>query len=170
MRYAIMAMSIASLIALPGCSKANDRSVSTPPGNDSVEQNIAPSIANEVAAPSAGQAKEDEVSTPAEVGPSSAVYGDCYLKIGSRLYLDIRKTCPIFPLQDDHGGLILNSDGEHPVKGYFVYLTPNGDGTAGATWNEEPGISHAQALLSEKLRRDGACWYDDRVRICAKKR
>lgn len=171
MQYPMMVALTALFVA--GCS-GTERDNAAGPVREEVAANVAPAVqpaANAVnAATSTG--KDDAIETDASTGrdPESPIYGDCYLKIDGKVYLDIRKTCPMFPLGDGKGGLILNSDGENEVKTYFAYLTPNGDGTAGATWNEEPGITHAQALLSENLKREGACWSDARVKICATRR
>lgn len=158
-------MAMVAVMALSACN-SGEQATTAAQKPDNVT--AAPNVAANVAEAPADNAVDGNASAAAD--PESPLYGDCYLRIDGKVYLDIKKDCPIFPLRDGQGSLILNSDGENEVKGYFAYLTPNGDGTAGASWNEEPGATHAQAPLSEKLKRDGACWADERVRICAMKR
>jgi hypothetical protein len=160
---------VALVLALAACSggeksTGNETATASVTGN---AQNIAD--APVTAANADANAAVDGAALEAS-DPTSSISGDCYLKIDGKVYLDIKKDCPMVSLHDGHGGLILNSDGENQTKTYFAYLTPNGDGTAGASWNAEPGATHAQSLLSENLKRDGACWFDSRVRICAIRR
>ena len=152
--------------ALVACSGGED-SLANDARTPTVAQNAA---GNAAGAPVPDADAAGNVAEPEADSSVSTIYGDCYLRIDGKVYLDIKKDCPMVSLHDGNGSLILNSDGEHQVKTYFAYLTPNGDGTAGASWNEEPGVTHAQALLSENLKRDGACWFDSRVRICATQR
>lgn len=179
MKAVIVAMAAAGLL-LGGCSgKGGDKDAA--PSNDAASANVV-NATNAPANAAAVTGADNAVAGDAVAGnavdgaalesgdPESAIYGDCYLKVDGKVVLDIRKDCPMVSLHDGQGSLILNSDGESEIKGIFAYLTPNGDGTAGASWNEEPGVTHAQAPLSEKLKRDGACWADERVRICATKR
>lgn len=155
-------------LATAGCAKAEKDGNAAASANASASSLPAP-----VAAPVGGNAANSaNAAAPEEAtgsDPESAMYGDCYLKIDGKVYIDVKKDCPMFPLNDGKGGLIVNSDGEEYLGGYFAYLQPNGDGTASASWNEEKGATHAQSPLSETLKRDGACWYDKRVRICATK-
>lgn len=158
-------------LAVAGCAGGEKDGNAAAPANEIVANVSASNEAAPVAAPagdSAANAAADEGATGSD--PESAMYGDCYLKVDGKVYIDVKKDCPMFPLNDGKGGLIVNSDGEEYLGGYFAYLQPNGDGTASASWNEEKGATHAQSLLSETLKRDGACWYDKRVRICATKR
>jgi hypothetical protein len=52
-------------------------------------------------------------------------------------------------------------------KGAFAYVTIMSKGVAEASWNEGNSI-RAQAPLGE-LKRNGACWSNKKVTICAKK-
>lgn len=52
-------------------------------------------------------------------------------------------------------------------KGVFVYVTIFSKGLAGGSWNEGTS-THAQAPLGD-LKRNGACWSNKKVTICAKK-
>jgi hypothetical protein len=49
---------------------------------------------------------------------------------------------------------------------YFAYVNVSSPGVADASWNGDPPTSHAQERLGE-LRRRGACWESNTVRICA---
>ncbi|MDO7833641.1 hypothetical protein Q4610_01150 [Sphingobium sp. HBC34] len=175
MKAVIVAVAAAGLL-LGGCSgKGGDNGAT--PANEAMANgaidNAADAPANAAAATGADNAVAGNAVDGAALesgDPESAIYGDCYLRVDGKVVLDIRKDCPMVSLHDGQGSLILNSDGESEIKGIFAYLTPNGDGTASASWNEEPGVTHAQAPLSEKLKRDGACWADERVKICATKR
>lgn len=156
-------------LAVAGCAKGEKE------GNAAASANAAAanaSVSNETAPVGDNAANAVNAAAEETTGsdPESAMYGDCYLKVDGKVYIDVKKDCPMFPLNDGKGGLIVNSDGEEYLGGYFAYLQPNGDGTASASWNEEKGATHAQSPLSETLKRDGACWYDKRVRICATKR
>ncbi|MCP1468855.1 hypothetical protein J3E64_000522 [Sphingobium sp. OAS761] len=142
---------------------------------------MATSDAGNAASPARNEAAAGDTASPGPVPPvevaagnviasQSALRGDCSLTIDGKTYLDLKNDCPIYPLNDGKGGLIVNSDGEHEVEGYFAYLLPNGDGTASASWNAEIGATHAQSPLSEHLTRDGACWADAHVRLCATRR
>ncbi|WP_254798740.1 hypothetical protein [Sphingobium sp. AS12] len=158
-------------LLLTACSGA-DKSSTNEAAIVNINRNVAANPGNLADAPvmAAGSGADAAVAPPDASKPVSAIYGDCYLKIDGKIVLDLKKDCPIVSLHDGKGSLILNSDGEHEVETYFVYLTPNGDGTAGASWNEEPGARHAHSFLSEKLKRDGACWFDTRIRVCATSR
>lgn len=158
-------------LAVAGCAKGEQEGNAAAPANAAAANASASNEAAPVAAPegdNAANAAAPEEATGSD--PESAIYGDCYLKVDGKVYIDVKKDCPMFPLNDGKGGLIVNSDGEEYLGGYFAYLQPNGDGTASASWNEEKGATHAQSPLSETLKRDGACWFDKRVRICATKR
>ncbi|MBB3980868.1 hypothetical protein GGR44_000499 [Sphingobium fontiphilum] len=158
-------------LAVVGCAKDDKDGNAAAPSNTAAANASPANEAAPVAAPEGDNAAN--AAAPGEASgsdPESAMYGDCYLKVDGKVYIDIKKDCPMFPLNDGKGGLIVNSDGEELLGDYFAYLQPNGDGTASASWNEEKGATHAQAPLSETLKRDGACWYDKRVRICATKR
>lgn len=117
------------------------------------------------------RATVDNQSTENSDSPTGPAFaGDCSLKIDGKTYLDIRKTCPIYPLNDGNSSLIVNSDGETKIESYFVYLLPKGDGTASISWNEDPGANHAWAQLGDDFRRDGACWSNARAEVCATRR
>lgn len=160
-------------LAVAGCAKGEKEGNAAASANAAAANASASNEAAPVAEPE-GDNAANAVNAAAEEttgsDPESAMYGDCYLKVDGKVYIDVKKDCPMFPLNDGKGGLIVNSDGEEYLGGYFAYLQPNGDGTASASWNEEKGATHAQSPLSETLKRDGACWYDKRVRICATKR
>lgn len=167
MKYA-MTMALVAGMALSACNSGDQAKDATQnPANAIAVPNVAANAANVAEAPAGNAVDGNELAAG---DPESPIYGDCYLRIDGKVYMDIKRDCPILSLHDGQSSLILNSDGESEIKGYFAYLTPNGDGTAGASWNQDRGATHAQAPLSEKLKRDGACWADDRVRICAVKR
>src|SRR5262245_23103440 len=49
---------------------------------------------------------------------------------------------------------------------YFASVTVTSPGVADGYWNEEPGANHAHSPLG-KLRSQGACWTNARVKACA---
>lgn len=82
---------------------------------------------------------------------------DCELTVDGKTR--IRGTCEFRPTG---GGGFQISKGS-----YFAYLTVTGTGVAEASWNERPESTHAQAPLG-RLTRNGACWVNQRARICAR--
>lgn len=50
---------------------------------------------------------------------------------------------------------------------YFAYLSIVGPSLAEASWNGSPRSSHAHVPLGQ-LKRSGACWSNQRARICAR--
>lgn len=166
-----------SVLALMACQQeraAPENSGQSPVVNNSAS--IAPDVGNEVQ-PADRQVGEQPTpatgSQPAEIDdrPTGRAFtGDCSLKIDGKTYLDIRKTCPIYPMNDGKGGLIVNSDGKTKIETYFVYLQPEDDGTASVSWNEDLGADHAWAQLGDDFRREGACWSNARAQVCATRR
>ena len=166
------------ILALTACQQhqaAPENSDQSPVLNNGVS--VAPQVGNKtqpVDRRDGAQEAPVAASTPSAehsnspTGPAFA--GDCSLKIDGKTYLDIRKTCPIYPLNDGNGSLIVNSDGETKIESYFVYLLPKGDGTASVSWNEDPGANHAWAQLGDDFRRNGACWANARAQVCATRR
>ncbi len=65
-------------------------------------------------------------------------------------------------------GYEADPDGSFRLFGnpHTVYLSKSGRNTADAFWNDDPASTHAQAPLGE-LRRDGACWVNRDVILCA---
>jgi hypothetical protein len=65
-------------------------------------------------------------------------------------------------------GYEADPDGSFRLFGnpHTVYLSKSGKNTADAFWNDDPASTHAQAPLGE-LRRDGACWVNRDVVLCA---
>lgn len=57
----------------------------------------------------------------------------------------------------------------HHPGGVFAYVTMTGKGVADASWNGNEGASHAHDELGmlTRSKEDGACWVNDRARICA---
>lgn len=95
----------------------------------------------------------------ASVLPASAEPATCVLEVGGRSYID--GPCSFERLGDDNVSFkIMGNAGD-----YFAYVYVEGDG-ATAHWNEIAGVNRAHTPLGE-LRRDGACWISDNVRICA---
>lgn len=82
---------------------------------------------------------------------------DCELTIRGRSY--ISGVCQFSP---DGGGSFQINGGD-----YFAYVNMTSPGVAEASWNEQPGSTHAQTRLGT-VRRDGACWAGEGVRICAR--
>lgn len=72
--------------------------------------------------------------------------------------------CDFEPLSSDDGMFVVT---EKAKPSAFAYITPPRDGyPADGSWNG-PGLdSHAHEYLGQ-LRRDGACWVNERARVCA---
>lgn len=84
--------------------------------------------------------------------------GRCLLEVDGRRY--ISGACRI---DMEKGGSFQIYDLKK--RGYFAYVDVNGS-TAEGYWNEEPGANHAHSPLGT-LTRDGACWTNDRAKVCA---
>lgn len=82
---------------------------------------------------------------------------DCSLQVQGKSYL--KGTC----MYD------ADKDGSFRLFGdkYFVYLNTFEDGKAGVSWNGKSQASHAQELLGEDFKRDGACWVGKQAKVCA---
>lgn len=100
-----------------------------------------------------------QVQPPPPPPPSAQPQGrqaDCLMTIRGRNFIDGR--CQF---ESD-------KDGSFRVFGekYFAYVNIMSRGVADASWNGNPPTQHAQEPLGE-LRRNGACWESNAVRICA---
>ena len=62
------------------------------------------------------------------------------------------------------GGFTIGVSDRVPMP-YFAYISIDG-GVARGFWNEERGAGHAHSPLGA-LRRAGACWINERARVCA---
>lgn len=82
---------------------------------------------------------------------------DCLLQVKGKTYL--KGTC----MYD------ADKDGSFRLFGdkYFVYLGTLDDGYANVSWNGKSQASHAQELLGEDFKRDGACWVGKQGKVCA---
>ena len=79
----------------------------------------------------------------------------CAIVVDGTSYVD--GPCKFEPLG---GGDFNMGDGD-----YFVYIYPSDQPVMGF-WNEERGANHAHTSLGEMIR-DGACWMNERVKVCA---
>ncbi len=82
---------------------------------------------------------------------------DCSLTVKGKTYLS--GTCKYDA--DEDGSFRLFGDK------YFLYLTTFEGGKAGVSWNGTSQASHAQELLGEDFKRDGACWVGKQAKVCA---
>lgn len=87
------------------------------------------------------------------------VRGRCLLQVNGKKYID--GSCDIVLEQD--GSFDVQDRFGNPT--YFAKVLRDGAAAQGY-WNEEPGATHAHTDLGN-LTRDGACWANDNVRICA---
>lgn len=95
------------------------------------------------------------------------VRGRCLLQVHGHTYL----RGPCYAQMDKWGGLQIGPIG-HPRHYHFSVVSADRDhpNTSDfATWNGVEGASHAQESLGT-LTRHGACWSNDRARVCAWKR
>ena len=83
----------------------------------------------------------------------------CRLQVDGRVFLD--GSCHYE--EDRDGSFRFFDDSDSRM---FVYLNMNGDGTAKAYWPGPDGGTHAHDNLGT-LSRDGACWINDQVAVCA---
>ena len=100
-----------------------------------------------------------EIASPRNAGELSKLKpGRCRLVVDGKTY--ITGACRI---EIENGGSFQIYD----LKkfGYFAYVNVSGN-TAEGYWNEERGANHAHSPLGT-LTRDGACWKNDRAKICA---
>lgn len=93
-------------------------------------------------------------------------YGDCSITVGSKVYLDIKKTCRI-DMQAD-GSFQINLESKKPS--YFAYVSILDGGFANVSWNGVEKYSKASELLGEDFRRKGGCWIGKKGKVCAFKR
>lgn len=84
--------------------------------------------------------------------------GRCLLVVDGKSY--ITGACRI---EIDNGGSFQIYDLKK--QGYFAYVNVSGN-TAEGYWNEARGANHAHSPLGT-LTRDGACWKNDRAKVCA---
>ena len=87
--------------------------------------------------------------------------GHCLLQVNGKTHLD--GSCQITN-QHDRGSFSVGAGGPRRSK-YFAYVVMENDGAHGY-WNETPDSSHAHADLG-MLKRHGACWVNERAKICA---
>lgn len=86
-----------------------------------------------------------------------AAPGKCLLVVDGKTYLN--GPCPV---DIGPGGSATIGGGGR----YFSVVNPTGEGVAKGYWNEEPGARHAHSDLGD-LRRNGACWTNERAVVCA---
>ncbi|RYG90160.1 MAG: SHOCT domain-containing protein [Alphaproteobacteria bacterium] len=112
---------------------------------------VHPSTASDGAAAEAVPAEET-------VGPKP-VRGRCFLQVDGKSYID--GECDI----------VLEADGSFDIQDqfgsptYFAKVLRDGAEAQGY-WNQYPGATRAHTDLGT-LKRDGACWANDKARICA---
>jgi len=86
--------------------------------------------------------------------------GRCLLEVDGTKYINGRCTVEL-----QKGGSFQIYDLKK--RGYFAYVTlTDAVGVANGYWNGTDRGSHAHDPLGE-LTRDGACWVNDRARVCA---
>ncbi|MFK0273023.1 hypothetical protein ACIQUG_05075 [Ensifer sp. NPDC090286] len=110
-----------------------------------------------VAVGSGAAATAEETSTAA--AEQVTIPARCLLQVKGVKY--ITGTCQFWPTGE--GDFVLHGGD------YFTYVfmsDEDGPNMAIAHWNADPSSTHAHSPLG-KLKRDGACWVSDTVRICA---
>jgi hypothetical protein len=90
-----------------------------------------------------------------------AAPGECFLEVDGRVFINGVCSITVRP-----GGSFQIRDSLRPTRYFaFVDIDP-ADGTARATWNEEPRASRAHSDLGSVVRQ-GGCWVNARARVCA---
>ena len=90
--------------------------------------------------------------------PSTSKPGRCLLEVDGKKY--ISGSCRVDLAK---GGSFQVYDLKK--RGYFAYVNVSGNSAEGY-WNEDPRATHAQSPLGT-LTRDGACWQNERAKVCA---
>lgn len=93
----------------------------------------------------------------AEIGVARPA--DCLLVVGNEKLIGGR--CAFTPLDTDGSFQIASPDGR-----YFAQVLMDRPGQGTGWWNETPFAGHAHSPLGA-LRRDDACWVNQRVSVCA---
>ncbi|KXK00939.1 MAG: hypothetical protein UZ17_ACD001001993 [Acidobacteria bacterium OLB17] len=97
----------------------------------------------------------------APAGVEAAKPGRCLLVIDGKTYISGR--CDIEMYNDGTGSFQIT---ERRKRGAYFAQVLIDNGEALGYWNEERAATHAHASLGA-LTRDGACWKNDRARVCA---
>ncbi|GAB1361766.1 hypothetical protein MASR1M32_10020 [Rhodobacter sp.] len=93
----------------------------------------------------------------AEIGVARPA--DCLLIVGNEKLIGGR--CAFTALDEDGSFQIASPDGR-----FFAQVLMDRPGNGTGWWNEEPFAGHAHSPLGA-LRRDDACWVNQRVSVCA---
>lgn len=95
---------------------------------------------------------------------SSEQQRECRLEVDGKIKVAGR--CWVYPT--GAGDYTLNTrDHGKPHYPHFAMVSSNGDGTADVTWNADPTNDRAFDCLG-KARKQGECWVNKRVRVCAR--
>ena len=92
-------------------------------------------------------------------GAAMAAPGRCLLVVEGKTYLN--GPCPI-DVQPDGSFSV----GTGPKPSFFAYVIVDEPGVATGSWNEDRGSTHAHTDLG-KLRRNDACWTNEKAIVCA---
>jgi hypothetical protein len=92
-------------------------------------------------------------------GAAWAVPGRCLLVVDGKTYLN--GPCKVETRSG--GNFQVLSSGRLT---YFANVSLTGDNEANGFWNEEMGANHAHTPLGS-LRRNDACWANDKAIVCA---
>lgn len=105
-----------------------------------------------------GVASSAKVFNENNVADTAVKPGRCLLVVDGTKYINGR--CEIE--MDKGGSFQIYEKGK---RGYFAYVNLTDDGAEG-WWNEERTATHAHSSLGT-LTRNGACWENDRAKVCA---
>lgn len=98
-------------------------------------------------------------------GAASAKTGGCTLQVDGRTYLD--GPCNV-DLDADGSFSIGTRDARTRSRHFAMVNRDTASGTAEGYWNgTDPRSTHAHSPLGA-LRREGACWVNERARVCAR--
>jgi hypothetical protein len=97
-------------------------------------------------------------------GEATAAPGHCHLEVDGRVYLN----GPCNVIVQPGGSFTIGVD-EKQRSPYFAYVAFEHGGPAQGFWNEDAKSNHAHTPLGE-LKRSGACWVNQRAKVCAWRR
>jgi hypothetical protein len=88
-------------------------------------------------------------------------FGTCLIEVNRKRYLE--GPCEIAIAND--GGFSIGASETKPIS-YFAIVSVTAKDVGEGYWNQDKGANHAHTPLG-RLVRKGACWQNQRVKVCA---